>query len=223
MGMVGAGWRRLVIMATVRARRASARRAHYAASTRDDLVRSAVSLFTTHGYAGTSLDTIATRARVTKGALYHHFKGKQDLFEAAFSAVERNVYSKLQRILEKSENLWVKAGLVVREYLQSCLDPAYQRIVIHEGPVVMGWQRWRDAQEGLSYGVIRDVIADLRAAGGLGGISVEVTARLVCGALSTAATMIANSPDPKRVSEETEDAVVRLLALVRAGSETQDG
>ncbi len=210
-----------MIMATVRARPASARKTRYASATRDDLVRSAVALFTTHGYAGTSLDVIAARARVTKGALYHHFRDKQDLFEAAFSAVEKKVYAKLKKVLATSENLWVKAGLVVREYLQSCLDPAYQRIVIHEGPVVMGWQRWRDAQEGLSFGVIRDAIADLRAAGGLSGLPVEVTARLVCGALSTAATMIANSPDPKRVSEETEDAVVRLLGLVRAGAEAQ--
>src|SRR5690606_27502962 len=126
MGMIGAGCRRLMIIATVRTRRASARRAYYTASMRVVLLLSDVSPFATHCYAGTSLDTIATRARVTKGALYHHFKGKQDLSEAAFSAVERNVYSKLQRILEKSENLWVKAGLVVREYLQSCLDPAYQ-------------------------------------------------------------------------------------------------
>ncbi|MGH3434754.1 MAG: TetR/AcrR family transcriptional regulator, partial [Thermocrispum sp.] len=176
-----------------------------------------VALFTKHGYAGTSLDTIAARARVTKGALYHHFRGKQDLFEAAFSSVEQNVHRRLSAILERPGNLWVKAGMVVREYLQSCLDPAYQRIVIHEAPVVMGWQRWRDAQDRLSFGLIRTAIADLRDAGGLVGLPVEVTARLVFGALSTAATMIANSPDPERVSEETEDAIVRLLALARAG------
>src|SRR5690606_25172149 len=137
-GMVRLRWRKLVIMATVRARPASARKTRYSSPTRDDLVRSAVALFTTHGYAGTSLDVIAARARVTKGALYHHFRDKQDLFEAAFSAVEKKVYAKLKKVLATSENLWVKAGLVVREYLQSCLDPAYQRIVIHEGPVVMG-------------------------------------------------------------------------------------
>lgn len=205
-------------MATVRSGRAE-----YSATTRGDLVRSAVALFTKHGYAGTSLDVIAARARVTKGALYHHFRGKQDLFEAAFTNVERAVYDRLQTIINGPENLWVKAGMVVREYLQSCLDPAYQRIVVHEGPVVMGWQRWREAQDELSFGLIRTAIADLRTSGGLGGLPVEVTARLVFGALSTAAAMIANSPDPQRMSEETEDAIVRLLALARAGVEEQGG
>lgn len=185
-------------------------------------MRSAVALFTKHGYAGTSLDTIAARARVTKGALYHHFRGKQDLFEAAFSSVEQNVYGRLRAILEKPENLWVKAAMMVREYLQSCLDPAYQRIVVHEGPVVMGWQRWRETQDRFSFGLIRSAISDLRDAGGLVGMPVEITSRLVFGALSTAATMIANSPDPERMSEETEDAIVRLLALARAGVSERD-
>lgn len=212
MGMAGSGSRRLVTVATVQSRRTE-----YSATTRDDLVRSAVALFTKHGYAGTSLDTIAARARVTKGALYHHFRGKQDLFEAAFSSVEQHVYGRLQAILEQPGNLWVKAGMMVRGYLQSCLDPAYQRIVIQEAPVVMGWQRWRDAQDTLSFGLIRSAISDLRDAGGLVGLPVEITSRLVFADLSTAAAMIANSPDPQQVSEETEDAIVRLLALARAG------
>lgn len=216
--MVRSRWRRLVIVATVRSGQAE-----YSVTTRSDLVRSAVALFTKHGYAGASLDAIAARARVTKGALYHHFRGKQDVFEAAFTNVEQTVYEKLRAIVDGPENLWVKAGMVVREYLQSCLDPAYQRIVIQEGPVVMGWQRWRDAQDHLSFGLIRSAIADLRNSGGLTGLPVEITARLVFGALSTAATMIANSPDPERTSEETEDAIVRLLALARAGVQEQQG
>lgn len=184
-------------------------------------MRSAIALFTKSGYAGTSLDAIAARARVTKGALYHHFRGKQDLFEAAFTAVELTVYEKLQTILRGPENLWVKAGMGIREYLQSCLEPSYQRIVIHEAPVVMGFQRWREAQDRLSFGLIRSVVADLRDAGGLVGMPVEITSRLIFGALSTAATMVANSPDPEQMSQETEDALIRLLAVARAGTQAR--
>lgn len=221
MSMSGSRSRRLVTVATVQS--GGSGRTEYSATTRGDLERSAVALFTKHGYAGTSLDSIVARARVTKGALYHHFRGKQDLFEAAFTHVEQAVYQRLRNILNGPENLWVKAGMVIREYLQSCLDPAYQRIVIQEAPVVMGWQRWRDAQDRLSFGLIRSAISDLRETGGLMGMPVEITARLVFGALSTAATMIANSPDPERMSEETEDAIIRLLALARAGVEEQSG
>src|ERR687888_1776001 len=71
------------------------RRLDYSESTRKALVDSAIELFTRHGYAATSLDAVAKRARVTKGALYHHFSGKQALFEAAFDAVETAAIGRL--------------------------------------------------------------------------------------------------------------------------------
>src|SRR3989442_3448107 len=83
MSMERSSGRKVVKVATMRSRRAD-----YSESTRQALVDSAVEMFAKRGYAATSLDAIAKRARVTKGALYHHFSGKQALFEAAFEAVE---------------------------------------------------------------------------------------------------------------------------------------
>ena len=117
------------------------RRDDYAESTRAALVDSAISLFTKHGYAATSLDAISKRARVTKGALYHHFTGKQALFEAVFDAVETQVMRRLRQIMSGPEPPWDRALNGLRAYLESCLDPAYQRIAVHEAPVVIGWER----------------------------------------------------------------------------------
>lgn len=200
-------------MATARTRRS--RREEYAESTRTALVDSAISLFTKHGYAATSLDAIAKRARVTKGALYHHFTGKQALFEAAFDAVETQVMRRLRQIMSGPEPPWDRALNGLRAYLESCLDPAYQRIAVHEAPVVMGWERWREAEDHFSLGLISDGIRELIEAGELDDVPVEVTARMLFGALSTAATTIASSPEPKKVSGEVETVVVQLLNRIR--------
>ena len=117
------------------------RRLEYSESTRRALVDGAIDLFTRRGYAATSLDEIARRARVTKGALYHHFTGKQALFEAVFDVVERRVMTRLTDIVVGPGDPWDRAINGIRHYIDICLDPSYQRIVVHEAPVVMGWER----------------------------------------------------------------------------------
>ncbi|MEU6642220.1 TetR/AcrR family transcriptional regulator [Saccharomonospora sp. NPDC046836] len=194
------------------------RREDYSESTRAALVDSAVLLFTERGYAGTSLEEIARRARVTKGALYHHFAGKQAVFEAAFDAVETEVKGRLEKILSGPEKPWDRALNGLRAFISSCLDPAYQRIAIHEAPVVMGWQRWREAEDRYSFGLIRSALQDLIDAGEIVPVPVEVTSRLLFGALSSAATEIAGSPDPQEVGAQVEAVIVSLLHQVRAGN-----
>lgn len=202
--------RRVVTVATIRSRRLD-----YSESTRSALVDSAVHLFTKRGYAGTSLDEVARRARVTKGALYHHFNGKQALFEAAFEKVESAVLGRLEEITNGPEPPWDRALHGLREFITSCLDPAYQRIAVQEAPVVMGWERWRAAEDNASFGLIRDNVRNLVEAGEIDDVPLDVTSRLLFGALLAAATEIATSPDPQRVGADVETVIVQLLNLIR--------
>ncbi|MDT8914421.1 TetR/AcrR family transcriptional regulator [Amycolatopsis sp. PS_44_ISF1] len=195
------------------------RRLDYSESTRSALVDSAVELFTKRGYAGTSLDEVAKRARVTKGALYHHFSGKQALFEAAFEAVESLVYDRLEKIVTGPGTPWERSLGGLKEFIRSCLDPAYQRIAIHEAPVVMGWERWREAEEQCSFGLVRSGLQSLVDAGEVEPVPVDLTARLLFGALSSAATEIAGAADPKKVSAEIQDVIVRVLLRIRQPGE----
>ena len=96
-----------------------------------------------------------------------------------------------------------------------CLDPAYQRIAIHEGPVVMGWERWRECEEHFSFGLIRAVVESLVEAGEIDDVPVEVTARILFGALSSGASIIAGADDPKKASTEVHGTVVRVLEGLR--------
>src|SRR3954469_5309721 len=110
------------------------RRQQYSASTKRALVEVATRLFTEQGYAATSLDQIVAGARVTKGALYHHFSGKQAVFEAVFEKVEADASRRIRKPLKGSRDPWEKALLGLRAFLEIVQDPSYQRVVIQEGP-----------------------------------------------------------------------------------------
>ncbi|WP_253769847.1 TetR/AcrR family transcriptional regulator [Goodfellowiella coeruleoviolacea] len=191
------------------------RRLEYSETTRQALVNSAVELFTRYGYADTSLDEVAKRARVTKGALYHHFSGKRGLFEAAFAEVETKVMGRLGEIVRGPGDPWESAIAGLRAYVEVCLEPAYQRIVVHEGPVVLGWERWRQAEEGFSFGVLRSAVENLVVSGELDDLPVEITTRLLFGALSSAATVIATSPDPRKASADVTRSIDRVVEGLR--------
>jgi AcrR family transcriptional regulator len=191
------------------------RRAEYSESTRQALVDSAVDLFTKRGYAGTSLDEVVKRARVTKGALYHHFSGKQALFEAAFAQVETRAIESLTAVVTGDGDAWEVANAGLRAYVRKCLDPEYQRIIVHEAPVVMGWERWREAEEHFSFGLLRTAVQLLVDAGEIEELPVEIMARLLFGALSAGASTIASSSDPKRTGREVERAILRVLEGLR--------
>ena len=184
-------------------------------STRKALVDSAQDLFTKRGYAGTSLDAIVKRARVTKGALYHHFSGKQALFEAAFNLVETAAMNRLSAVVDGDGDAWERAMAGIKAYVRVCLEPSYQRIVIHEAPVVMGWERWREAEEHFSYGLVRATVEALVDAGEIGPLPVEVTTRILFGALSAGAETIASSPDSKKAAADVTRTIVTVMAGMR--------
>src|SRR5689334_16444772 len=95
-------------------------------ATRRALINQAEKLFTTHGYAATSLDTIVKKAQVTKGALYHHFSGKQDVFEAVFEKIEGDAAKRIRKELKGIRDPWEKAMAGLHAFLVVVQDPGYQ-------------------------------------------------------------------------------------------------
>jgi AcrR family transcriptional regulator len=197
-------------MATVRSRRYD-----LSDATRQALVEGAVELFTERGYAGTSLDEIAKRAQVTKGALYHHFAGKSALFEAVFDTVDSIAVAKLSGALSGVGEPWDKARASLRMYLQLCLEPAFQRIVVQEAPVVMGWEHWRDCEERYTFGIVRGALQALLDSGEIDPLPAEEFARIVFGALTAGAMVIAGASDQRRASVEVATIVERMLLGLR--------
>jgi AcrR family transcriptional regulator len=208
------------VMSTTKSPRATAhrsRREEYSEATRAALVDSAIDMFALRGYAGTSLDAVASAARVTKGALYHHFPGgKKELFGAAFHELERQVHERLVAVAATEDATpWESARAALREFLDICLEPAYRRVVWQEGPHVMGFGDWWDCEEQYSLGLIGEMLGKLMDGGYLERLPIDPLARTLSGALSGAATAMSVADDPERVRAEFEQVIARLLDGLR--------
>ncbi len=201
---------------------ARTRREEYSDQTRRALIDSAMTLIAERGYSGTSLDEITSRARVTKGALYHHFPSKHALFEAVFDARERDVISEVNAALQQHRDpiAMVRAGLSV--FLDVCLDPGYQRIVLQDGPSVLGYERWREREEKYTLGVVRGVVVSLLQTGDYPPLPVETVTRMLFGALAAGASAIAGAGDKEQVREEVETTALLILEGLRRPASPAD-
>ncbi|MDQ3578291.1 MAG: TetR/AcrR family transcriptional regulator, partial [Actinomycetota bacterium] len=112
-------------------------------TTRDRLLAAARVQFGVHGYDASSIEAILERAGVARGALYHHFASKEALFEAVLDQVISDLAADVRRTAQAQADLaeGLKAGCLA--WLQLAIDPAVQRIVLVDAPVVVGWTRWR--------------------------------------------------------------------------------
>ena len=198
----------------------ASRRQQYSSSTKRALVDVATRLFTEQGYAGTSLDAIVAGARVTKGALYHHFSGKQALFEAVFEKVEADASDSIRKAIRTTRDPWEKAVLGLREFLQIVQQPAYRRVVIQEGPVVLGYERYREQEERSTFGIVQEIVASVLDTYDLEPTMVETFSRVFFGAMSAAGSAVSTAQDTARASAEVEAAIAFMLAGLRQQAES---
>jgi AcrR family transcriptional regulator len=198
------------------------RRAAYSASTKRALIDVAEERFTEAGYAAASLDAIVAGARVTKGALYHHFSGKQALFEAVFERVENDAAKRIQQALKGQKDPWVKALSGLRAFLAVVQEPRYRRIVIQEGPAVLGYERYREQEERSTFANVLDIVRSVLEAGKwqLDEPMLQTYARIFFGAMSSAGESVATAADPEDAAGRVEAAIAFLLTGVQMMVET---
>lgn len=200
----------------------SGRRAEYSASTRLALVEVAQELFAEQGYAGTSLDAIVAGARVTKGALYHHFAGKQALFEAVFELVEDQAAKAIYQALKGHQDPWEKALSGLRAFLVVVRDPTYRRVVILDGPAVLGYERFREQEERTTFSNVLDIVNSVLDTGDF-ELSVAMRhtfARIFFGAMSSAGESVSSAEDPDAASARVEAAITFILEGLRLLAES---
>ncbi len=202
--------------------RVPSRRQQYSAATRRTLIDVAEELFTEHGYAATSLDAIVAGAQVTKGALYHHFSGKQALFEAVFERVESQAARTIHDSLTDQHDPWEKAIAGLRAFLEVVQQPTYRRVVILEGPAVLGYARFREQEERSTFANVLDIVGSVLEAGawGLDDAMVETFTRIFFGAMSSAGEAVSTSEDPLAAAARVESAIGIILAGLQTLSET---
>ena len=181
------------------------------ATTTRDLLVAARALFAREGYSGTSLDAVAAEAKVTKGALYYHFGGKLELFEAVFEEEERRLCERLAEVYAAEEDPAEGALAGCRAFLDASLDPATQRITLIDAPSVIGWQRLREIETRYGLAMIREGLREATAARGGKPRDFDPAAHLVFGALCEGALFLARAEDPESAKRKLEAELEALL------------
>jgi AcrR family transcriptional regulator len=166
--------------------------------TRGKLIATGRALFAEKGFAATSTEDILGASGVSRGAMYHHFSSKTELFQAAFEAVENDLTNDIlaaatasgatdpMRILE--------AGFAA--FLDQCRNPEVQRIVMLEGPTVLGWDTWHELDERYAFGTVKFVLTMAAESGRIEPSAVDPLSHLLVGAIMQAGMVVARAEDP---------------------------
>jgi AcrR family transcriptional regulator len=191
------------------------RREAEALATREALIDAAIELFTQKGYAGVGTEEIVARANVTRGALYHHFADKRDLFRAVVEKVEGDLVAGIAAKMEAQEDPWELMTAGMRAFLDASQEPAVKQINLTDAPAVLGWEEWREIDNRHGLGLTRAALQGAVDAGALRPIAVEPMAHLLVAALSESAFLIAHSNQPRKARAEVEAALVQLVEGLR--------
>ena len=190
-------------------------RERQAEATRQLLVSTARELFTERGYQATSVEEIIQRAGVARGALYHHFSGKDALFRAVYDEVQAETASAVVAAALAGPEPWagVRAGLSA--FLDACLEPAFRRVVVLDSVPVLAQDVWEGGIEHTELPMLRTVLTPLVEAF-LPGLAVEPLVHVALGGLYGAALYIARSPQPVDARAEVDAVLDTLVGGLRS-------
>ncbi|WP_018657508.1 TetR/AcrR family transcriptional regulator [Actinomadura flavalba] len=193
---------------------ATARRIAQREQTRRLLLDRGRRLFARYGYADVGVGELAATADVTKGAIYHHFTGKAAVFRAILEQVQEEVGARVAAAADARTDPWDRFTAGCHAFLEAGADPAVRRIMLIDGPAVLGWDEWRRMDEAASGRHLVEALEELVAAGTIAPQPVAPLARLISGALNEAALWLAQEGDAADVGATTA-ALDRLLGGLR--------
>jgi AcrR family transcriptional regulator len=198
------------------------RRASYAALTRAAVLEAARDAFVEHGFAATSIDDIARAAGVSKGAVYHHFASKEDLFAELFRRSQEAALDEATAQGAHIEPLWAQVHAIAGAFLSTYLSDPAARSLLRQSSSVLGLERCRRIDGELALPLITEVLRDLRARGELAPVPPEVTAQVILSVLCEAVSSIVAAPDPERALSEVRQVLHALLSGLRASPGNED-
>jgi len=194
---------------------AKGRKAEQSEATRGALLKVARDLFGERGYADTPTEEIVQRAGVTRGALYHHFRDKKDLFEAVFQDLEQELTQVVGRAARAKSEPGEQMRAGCQAFLDACLEPDVQRIALLDAPSVLGWERWRQIEAKYSLAALRHGLEFAMEAGVLEPQPAGPLAHLLFGALNEAAMVIARAEDVRSARIQVGAMIDRLLGSLK--------
>lgn len=195
------------------------RRTEYAEQTRAALLTAALEAFARNGYAATSITEIASAARVTKGAVYHHFSDKQDVLDAVMREQNEAAQDRvLAAMAQHPDDVWDAAVAAIDATLEICCDPIAGRLIYLEGPDGLGWRRWRDYERKYT-GSNVEILLRTAVSTGIYPADMPIAAmtQVVTGMITHAGIALTGAPRNKRtqVRREIREALLRTLEGLR--------
>lgn len=185
------------------------------AATRLALVGAARELFAEEGYHATAAGEVVRRAGLTRGAMYHHYEDKRGLFRAVVEEVEGEVdgivLARARRILRETSDTWEAFLAGHRAYLDACLRPGVRRILLLDGPAVLGWEEWHEIDAAHAVGQIEAGLELMMENGTMERRPARPLAHLLHGAILEAAMYVAASVEPEAARDEVWGGLERLL------------
>lgn len=194
------------------------RRAQYSEATREALIDAATTAFTERGFGGTALADVAAQAQVTRGAVYHHFVDKRALFEAVLERFEVGAVERVREQARTGTDPWDAAMRGLAAFLDQCCEPVYGRLVWQEGPIALGWQRWRECEMEYGYGLTEQFVRSLLDAGELPPAPVTTVTRLIFGLIGETGLALSEVSDMDAkwaLRDECEAVLRRILEGLR--------
>ena len=188
------------------------KKAAQAEATRAKLIKTARDLFARRGYAGVGTEEIVRRAKVTRGALYHHFDDKRDLFRAVHEQVEEELVAAIGAEIAGVEDARELLQAGVRSFLDACTDPALAQISLIDAPSVLGWAEWREIDARYGMGLVKVGLELAMQQRVLERQDPDPLAHLLLASLGEAALLIAYADDPRAARSQVEAPVMTLLA-----------
>ncbi|ULL16275.1 TetR/AcrR family transcriptional regulator [Paenibacillus sp. H1-7] len=168
--------------------------------------------FTVKGFAAASLEELANEAQLTRGALYHHFGSKKQLFIAVLESVQHEVAQRVEQDAAQSDDVWEQLLRGCRAFVSAAVEPRNKRIMLIDGPAVLGWEQWRSMDERNSMRLLYGQLEMMQNEGYIGNVSIDALTHTLSGALNESALWIAQTEDSERALEETMHVISLLLS-----------
>lgn len=192
-----------------------AKQAERRAATTEAILRAGRRLFGERGFAATTMDDIAEAADVAKGAVYHHFKTKEAVFEAVFEQVSGDLVQDIDRAVRSEKDVLAAIVAGTQHYFAACAKGPTGRIILRDGPAVLGWERWREIDARHFGGKFPRALTVAMDAGLIARQPVEPLARVLLGAVTEAAVACAGRSDVLKAGSEYSRAFKSLVEALR--------
>jgi AcrR family transcriptional regulator len=180
-------------------------------STRNQIIAAARALFAKDGYAATSTEQVLQQTGISRGALYHHFKNKESLFEAVLDDLERELAQAAAKAAAGASDPVAALRAGCASFLMEAAKPEVRQIVLVDAHSVVGWQKWREIEERYGLGMLKQGLKVIAATHDIPDQAVDLYAHILLATMIEVAFLTSRSPDPPKAVHEAMKSVDALL------------